>query len=357
MGIRTAFVVRILSRIQGNGTMTILPRIFAVVLAIFVVSTQALAQAKTQLLVYTTYLAEHLDLFKKAFETANPDVEIIWHRDSTGTLTARLIAEAGAPKADAVFGVAATSLVEFSKRGLLTPYAPKGLAELRPSFRDEANPPAWIGMSAWVAAVCFNRIEAQKLGLPTPKSWEDLTAPAFKGRISMPDPASAGSGFITVSAWLQVLGEEKGWALMERLHKNVAVYEKSGSKPCSQAAAGEFAVGVSHDLAASQLVAKGAPIDIVVMQEGGGWEMDAAAIVKGTKNLAATQKLLDWSASKEANVMYAGFVNLMARPDVKPANPNYPEAVAKSMIRNDLAWASANRERILAEWTKRFGSR
>ena len=338
--------------------LTPIARLLAAFLAICIAATApAVAQTRTQLLVYTTYLTEHLDTFKKAFEAANPDVEIIWHRDSTGTLTARLIAEAGAPKADAVFGLAATSLVEFSKRGMLEAYAPKGLAELRPSFRDEANPPAWIGMSAWVAAVCFNRVEAGKHGLPTPKSWEDLAQPVFKGRISMPDPASAGSGFITVSAWLQVLGEEKGWALMERLHKNVAVYEKSGSKPCSQAAAGEFAVGISHDLAASQLAAKGAPIDIVVMQEGGGWEMDAAGIVKGTRKLDAAKKLMDWAASREANQLYASFVNLMARPEVPPANPNYPEAVAKSMIRNDLAWASANRERILSEWTKRFGSK
>jgi iron(III) transport system substrate-binding protein len=315
----------------------------------------AQAQARTQLLVYTTYLTEHLDLFKKAFEARHPEIDILWHRDSTGTLTARLVAEAGAPKADAIFGLAATSLVELSKRGALEPYAPQGLADLRPSFRDEANPPAWIGMSAWVAAVCFNRIEAQKLGLPKPKSWHDLADPRFKGRISMPDPASAGSGFITVSAWLQTLGEEKAWALMEKLHPNVAVYEKSGSKPCSQAAAGEFAVGVSHDLAASQLAARGAPIDIVVMEEGGGWEMDAAAIVKGTAKPDAAKKLMDWAASREANELYARFVNLMARPDVKPSNPNYPEAVAKSMIRNDLAWASANRERILAEWARRFG--
>jgi len=325
--------------------------------AAMLVAASVPATAKTTLTVYTTFLTEHLAKFKSAFEAANPDIEIVWHRDSTGTLAARLIAEAANPKADVIFGLAASSMVDFVKRGMLVPYAPADLASLKPAFRDAASPPAWIGMSAWVAAVCFNRVEAQKLGLPTPSSWYDLADPRFKGRITMPDPASSGSGFITVSAWLQVLGEAKAWELMEKLHPNIASYEKSGTKPCNQAAAGEFPVGVSHDLVAGQLAAQGGPIDVVVMKEGGGWEMDAAGIVKGTTKLAAAQKLLDWTAGKPANELYAGFVNQVARADVAPANPNYPPAVARSMIKNDLAWAADNRDRILAEWARRFAKK
>jgi hypothetical protein len=34
--------------------------------------------------------------------------------------------------------------------------------------------------------------------------------------------------------------------------------------------------------------------------------------------------------------------------------PNYPEGVAKSMIKNDLDWAAENRDRIITEWTRRY---
>ena len=34
--------------------------------------------------------------------------------------------------------------------------------------------------------------------------------------------------------------------------------------------------------------------------------------------------------------------------------PNYPPGVAESMIKNDFAWASENRARIIAEWTRRY---
>jgi len=66
------------------------------------------AFAKTELTVYTALEAEQLKTYKKAFEQANPDVEIKWVRDSTGIITAKLLAEKARPQADAVWGLAAT---------------------------------------------------------------------------------------------------------------------------------------------------------------------------------------------------------------------------------------------------------
>ena len=44
--------------------------------------------AKTELTVYTALEAEQLKTYKRAFEKANPDVDIKWVRDSTGIFTA-----------------------------------------------------------------------------------------------------------------------------------------------------------------------------------------------------------------------------------------------------------------------------
>jgi ABC-type molybdate transport system permease subunit len=49
--------------------------------------------AATELTVYTALEAEQLKSYKQAFEKANPDVEIKWVRDSTGIITAKLLAE------------------------------------------------------------------------------------------------------------------------------------------------------------------------------------------------------------------------------------------------------------------------
>jgi iron(III) transport system substrate-binding protein len=240
------------------------------------------------------------------------------------------------------------------ERGLLEPYAPKNLAALKPSFRDPAEPPAYVGMEGWVAAVCLNTIEARKLGLPRPQSWFDLVEPAFKGKITMPHPASSGTGYFHVSAWIQMFGEDKAWAFMDRLHDNIAFYVHSGSQPCKMAASGEFPLGISAEISAADARTKGAPIDGLLMKEGGGWEMDTAAILRGTRNLEAAQRLMDFAASRKANELYATFVSQVAMPGIASIIPDYPAGVAESMIKNDFAWASANRARILAEWTRRY---
>jgi iron(III) transport system substrate-binding protein len=149
-------------------------------------------------------------------------------------------------------------------------------------------------------------------------------------------------------------GEEKAWAFMDRLHDNIAVYDHSGSQPCKQAATGEFPLGISAEISAADARTKGAPIEGLLMKEGGGWEMDTAAILKGTKNLAAAQRLMDFAASRKANELYATFVSQVAMPGVASSIPGYPSGVADSMIKNDFAWASENRARILAEWTRRY---
>jgi len=208
--------------------------------ALLLLAFPAAAQQRTRLQVYSTLEVENISDFKKAFEAENKDVEIAWIRDSTGVITAKIMAEQGSQRADAIWGLAVTSTMQLKARSLLEPYAPKNLAALKPSFRDPADPPSYVGMEAWVAAVCFNTIEAQKLALPKPASWFDLLDPQFKGKITMPHPVSSGTGYFHVSAWIQTFGETRGWEFMDRLHDNIAFYSHSGSAPCKQAAAGEF---------------------------------------------------------------------------------------------------------------------
>ncbi|MES2009243.1 MAG: putative 2-aminoethylphosphonate ABC transporter substrate-binding protein [Pseudomonadota bacterium] len=312
------------------------------------------AHANTVLTVYTALEADQIAAYKAAFEKANPDIEIKWVRDSTGIVTAKLLAEKAAPRADAVWGLAGSSLAILDKEGMLQPYAPKNLAAVDAQYRSAANPPAWVGMDVWGAAICFNTIEAQKQGLPKPTSWADLTKPVYAGKIVMPHPASSGTGYLDVSAWLQMMGEQKGWSYMDALHKNIGLYTHSGSKPCKMAAQGEFPIGIAFEYRAMKSKKEGAPIDIVLPSEGLGWDIEATAIIKGTKNLEAARKLADFSASSDAMALYEKNFAVLAIPGIAKPDPLLPADYEKRLIKNDFTWASANRDRILAEWSKRY---
>jgi iron(III) transport system substrate-binding protein len=312
------------------------------------------AQANTELTVYTALEVEQLKAYKQAFEQKNPGIEIKWVRDSTGIVTAKLLAEKDRPQADVVWGLAGSSLAILKQQGLLDAYSPANLGQIAANYRDADTPPSWVGMDVWAASICFNTVEAQKLGLPKPTRWEDLANPVYQGKIVMPNPASSGTGYLDVSAWLQTFGEAKGWAYMDKLHANIGQYTHSGSKPCKLAASGEFPIGISFEYPAIQLKRKGAPLDIVLPTEGLGWEIEATAVIKGTPHLEAARKLADFSASREAMDLYKANFAVLAQPGIAERLPELPADYEQRLIRNDFNWASENRDNILAEWRKRY---
>ncbi len=324
--------------------------------ALFALGERA-AMAETELTVYTAVEAEDLKKYAAKFNEDHPDIKIKWVRDSTGIVTAKLLAEKNNPQADVVWGLAATSLLLLKSEGMLEAYAPAGVEKLDPKFVDSSTPPTWVGMDAWVAAVCYNTVEAKKHDLTPPKSWKDLTDPKYKGHVIMPNPNSSGTGFLDVSSWLQMFGEEGGWKYMDDLHKNIARYTHSGSKPCKLAAAGEIPIGVSFAFRGAKSKAAGAPLEIIVPEEGVGWDMEATAIVAGTSKLDAAKKLVDWSITKKANEMYNAGYAVVAMPGVAKPVKHFPDNLLEKMIKNDFEFAANNRKRILSEWQKRYDSK
>jgi iron(III) transport system substrate-binding protein len=312
---------------------------------------------KTKLTVYSALEADQVGPYKAAFEAANPDVEIAFVRDSTGVITARVLAEKDNPRADVIWGLGASSVALFDSMGLLEPYTPKGVDQIKPVFRSSRSPLAWTGMDAWLAVMCFNTVEGGKKNLPKPTSWADLANPVYKDSIVMPNPASSGTGYQAVYAWIQLMGEKAAWEFMDKLHQNVAVYTHSGSAPCVQAAKGERVIGIGFDMRGAKEKTAGAPIDIILAKEGAPWDMEATAIVKGTKNLAAAQKLADFAVSKPAYELYGKFYAIVGYPGMNPAPPNYPPSADAAMAKIDLVKMGEERARILAEWTKRYDSK
>jgi iron(III) transport system substrate-binding protein len=316
------------------------------------------AQAQqTTLNVYTALETDQLKAYQTAFNKAYPDIELKWTRDSTGIITAKLLAEKAKPSADVIMGVAASSMVVFEREGMLQPYAPANLKAINPRFRASGADPTWVGMDVWGAAICYNVAEAVKQGLPKIETWKDLLRPEFKGKIVMPNPNSSGTGFLDVTAWLQIFGDKGGWDYMDKLHQNVAVYTHSGSKPCVMAGAGEFPVGISFEYRANTVREKGAPIDVVFPKEGLGWDLEAIAIVKGTSKLDAAKKLLDWATTREANELYAKNFVVTAIPGIATRLKYVPVDYEQRLVKNDFQWMGKNRDAVLAEWQKRYNAK
>ena len=315
--------------------------------------------AVTNLTVYTALEAEELEPLRKAFRVEHPDIDIHWVRDSTGIITAKILAEidAGNPQADIFMGTSATSLLVVDGKGMLLPYSPKGLDRLDSKFRDKRTPPHWVGVDAYAAVVCYNTVEAKKHNLPKPSSWQDLLHSVYRNHLVMPNPNSSGTGFLTVSSWLQLMGEDAGWKFMDSMHRNMARYTHSGSKPCRLAAAGEHAIGISFVFRGAKLIKKGAPIELVLPEEGIGWEVEASGILKTSKKIEAAKKLIDWHISPAAMKVFNDYLPILAIPEIAKPVPHFPGNTLEKMIDNDFGWAAKNRKRILGEWQKRYDAK
>lgn len=306
------------------------------------------------LVVYTALEDDQIPTYLESFKQAHPEINLEIVRNSTGIITAKLLAEKDNPKADLVWGTAATSLMVMKQAGMLEPYAPKGIEHVEDKFIDKDEVPSWVGIDAFMTGIVVNPIELKAKNLPMPHSFEDLLDPVYRGHLVMPNPASSGTGFLTVSGILQLMGEEKGWDYLNQLHKNMARYTHSGSKPAKLAGAGEYPIGISFGYRGVMQKRLGQPVVTIFPAEGSGWDMEANALIKKESIKPEAKKFLDWAISKDVMKKVAKNFAVVT-VDVGNAVPEgFPADPLAQLIDNDFAWSAKNRTTILEEWSRRY---
>ena len=154
-----------------------------------------------------------------------------------------------------------------------------------------------------------------------------------------------------------MMGEEKGWQYLDSLHKNVAMYVHSGSKPAKMSASGEYPIGISFGYRGIQEKKKGAPVETVFPKEGSGWDLEANGLMKKNEIKEEAKLFLDWAISDEVMTEYNKSFAVIAIKNNNPVPEGFPKEPMKQMIKNDLKWAANNRDRILSEWETRYGSK
>ena len=131
--------------------------------------------------------------------------------------------------------------------------------------------------------------------MPEPKCWADLIKPEFKGEIQMANPNSSGTAYTALATFVQMMGEDKAFDYLKKLHANVNQYTKSGSAPIKAAAQGETTVGIVFQHDAVTMAVSGAPIEVVSPCEGTGYEIGSMSIIKGARNPESAKKFYDFA--------------------------------------------------------------
>ncbi len=303
------------------------------------------SKKKKPLVIYSA-LKDEADAVKDAYE-ARYDVAINMQKFSSGEILYNLTSPEGDEKPCVELGGPSDLYVTAKSLGLLKKYTPKGAENLPGQYKDADG--AWTGI--YVGAIGFmsdtKKLKQEKI--PVPVSWQDLLNPKLKGKIIVPNPMTSGTGFVILSTLVQVMGEDKAFAYLQKLNAGKPQYVKSGGDPGKKFLEGEGMVGIAfaHDILP---VTKKIPSVVLSFpKEGTGFEIGAAALLKGCENGKEAKKFLDWLLTPDAKKLFlkANPYRLTLMGTTKHFTFPYKGI---HVLPSNSEWAGDNRGRIVKKW-------
>ena len=182
-----------------------------------------------------------------------------------------------------------------------------------------------------------------------PKTGRTCWTPRFKDGFAIANPALSGTAMMSVA----MLANTFGWEYIQKLKANGAKMGAGSGQVVDDTASGDFKASLAPDYIAIDKIEKGATMGFVYPPE-----MlvvpSPVAIFKGTPNLKAAQKFVDFLLSKEGQTIVAGEGTLPVRADVavdtKYGLPPADEAVKRAM-KVDYLKVMDEKEAIIQKFT------
>lgn len=281
-----------------------------------------------QVVLYTNADEEAVTAIRQALDNAGYQDKYILQSYGTGELGGKLLAEGTAIEADLI--TMSSYLIESAqaKHAMFADLA-ETPAPLKPISSYQAP------ILAITGALFVNTEMLKEKNLPAPVSIADLTKPAYKDSVAIPNIASSSTAWLMLQAVLSAYPEAEAKTLLANLAANCGPHiEKSGSGPIKKVRAGEVAVGfgLRHQAIADQQAGK--PISCVDPVEGNFTLTESVAVVKKDGPVAdLAQKMaavIVRDARKDLLATYP--VVLYAGEQVAAENvPAYPKEFAEPL--------------------------
>jgi iron(III) transport system substrate-binding protein len=279
----------------------------------------------------------------------------------SGEALAQLIAEKANPKTDVWFGGTGDPHLQAAEQDLTLEYKSATLPQLHGWAQQQAAQSKFrtVGIYSGPLGFGYNPELLAKKKLAVPKTWADLLKPEYKGEIQVANPASSGTAYTMVATLVQLMGEDKAFDYMKKLHRNISQYTRSGTAPIKAVARGETSVSISfvHDGPGEKM--QGFPVETITPSDGTGAEIGSMSLIKGARNLEAAKKFYEWALTASAQEMGAAAKQFQL-PSNKAAkvDPRVPDFKKIKFIDYDYAkyGSSAERRRLIARWEREVNS-
>ncbi|MGV7092169.1 ABC transporter substrate-binding protein [Siccibacter turicensis] len=236
---------------------------------------------------------------------------------TTGKVMARLEAEQANPQADVLISASWDTAEDLHARGWLQPYQSAN-ADKVPDALKSAD---YVAQGVSALGIVWNT----KSGTPEPKEWNDLTAPAFKDKVTTPDPALSGASLDLLIGLQNGMGD-KAWTLFDALKKNGMVVSGPNAQAVTPVMQGaKAAVFGAVDYVTYGNIEQGESLKVIFPASGTVIAPRPMMILKTTPHQADAQAFVDYVLSPEGQKMVADAWLMPARTDVQAKRPLFTE--------------------------------
>lgn len=297
-------------------------------------------------IIYSSMEQYRCDELQKQLENKFPNNEILVMYVSTAKSAAKIKTEKEGTDADIVVGLE-TAYLEKIKDSLAEVKNVK-TQDYLDGFDLEDNDYKYVIWEKQAGSFVVNNDIISKLGLETPKTYEDLLDPQYKGLIAMPDPKTSGTGYFFYKSVLNELGEEKGLEYFESLQKNIKSFTESGSGPIKLLIQGEIAIGLGLTFQAVEQVNADSPFTVITPDFGSPYNLTGTALIKGRENNTEILEIYEYIVND-----FLLYDKIHYSPEIILENQeiiieNYPE----NIVYADMSGISDidEKERLLSLW-------
>ncbi len=223
--------------------------------------------------------------------------------------------------------------------GLLEKYISPAMPETLNPFSDFDG--SFTAVRLGIIGITYNT----RLVKSPPTAWSDLAKPMYKNKVSIATPAASGAAYLGVV----MLSQQFGWDYFKQLHANGAKVGAGAIQVIRETASGDTMACLGVDYITYDKTSRGASLAIVFPQEM-IMIPHSIAIIKGTSNLEAAQKFIDFMLSHEAQTIMASEGALPLRSDIPiPPERNLPspDMALQSAIKVNYKELGNKKEEIL----------
>ena len=260
------------------------------------------SDGRTVLTVYSPHGRELLVHYERAFERANPGVDVQWVDMGSQEILERVQAERANPQADVWFGAPADAFERAAAQGLLAPFRPSWAAHVALEARDSLD--RWYGTYLTPEVIAYNkRLVA---AADAPRDWDDVLAPRWKGKVVIRDPVASGSmraiwGAILLRSIHETGSTAAGWRWLARLDAQTSEYAFNPALMYEKLKRGEGLITLYNmpDIATLEQ-RTGAPVTYALPASGTPVLVDAIAVLRGARQPALAGRWVEFVTTLDA---------------------------------------------------------